>query len=263
MHLALAQFIDVPALLPRVNILGVGVSAVNESTALQHILEALARGERGYVAVTSVHGIMEAQADAGFRAILNSALLCVADGTPLFWLGRLAGYPQIGRVHGPDLMLDVCRASVARGMRHFLYGGKDGVAQELTRALVARFPGLKIVGSYEPPFRPLTKAEQTELRAQVSAARADICWVGLSTPKQERFMAEYLPRLDVTLMIGVGAAFDIHAGRARQAPHWIQHAGFQWLFRLCLEPRRLWRRNLRNFAFLPLVLAQCCHLKQY
>jgi N-acetylglucosaminyldiphosphoundecaprenol N-acetyl-beta-D-mannosaminyltransferase len=160
-------------------------------------------------------------------------------------------------------MLDVCRASVPRGIRHFLYGGKEGTAQELSHCLQARFPGLKIVGCYEPPFRPLNSREEAELAGQVAAARPDILWVGLSTPSQERFMAEYLPRLDVTLMLGVGAAFDIHTGRAKQAPRWVQKAGFQWLFRLCHEPRRLWRRNLRNFRFIPLAAAQWCGLRKY
>ena len=252
-----------PAQPARVNVLGVGVSAVNRQTSVSLILEAMERRQRGYIAVTSVHGVMEAQADARFRTILNSSFLCVPDGVPLFWIGRLAGHRQISRVYGPDLMLDVCRASVPGGYRHFVYGGKPGVARELSRCLSARFSGLNIVGAYEPPFRPLNAQEEAELSAQVAAVRPDVLWVGLSTPKQERFMAEYLPRLDVTLMIGVGAAFDIHTGRTTQAPRWVRHAGFEWLYRLCHEPRRLWRRNLLNLWFLPLAAGQWCGLKTY
>ncbi|HTH46393.1 MAG TPA: WecB/TagA/CpsF family glycosyltransferase, partial [Candidatus Limnocylindria bacterium] len=120
------------------------------------------------------------------------------------------------------------------------------VAPELKRRLEEKFPGLKIAGTYTPPFRPLNPEEETELVRTINTLQPDFFWVGLSTPKQERFMAEHMPKLDAKIMLGVGAAFDFHAGRVRQAPRWIQRSGFEWLYRLCAEPRRLWRRYFRN-----------------
>jgi len=152
----------------------------------------------------------------------------------------------MGRVYGPDLMLDVCAWSETSGAKHFFYGGADGVAELLARQLLEKFPRLKIAGTYTPPFRRLMADEEKQLAAQITTAAPDILWVGLSTPKQEKFMAEYLPKLDVTLMVGVGAAFDFHSGRVRQAPRWMQRSGLEWFYRLCSEPRRLGKRYLRN-----------------
>ena len=230
----------------RVNVLGVGISVLNLRTALAAIAGAVRDRHRGYIAVTGVHGVMEAQEDAAFKNILNRALLCTPDGMPMVWLGKLQGHREMSRVYGPDLMLEVCAWSETSGCRHFFYGGADGVAELLAARLKAKFPKLAVVGCYPPPFRPLSAAEQTELQQQVRAAGPDILWVGLSTPKQEKFMAEFLPKLDVTLLIGVGAAFDFHAGRARQAPRWMQRSGLEWLFRLACEPRRLGGRYLKN-----------------
>jgi N-acetylglucosaminyldiphosphoundecaprenol N-acetyl-beta-D-mannosaminyltransferase len=237
----------------RVNILGVGVSALNMETALREAQILLDRGGQGYVCVTGVHGIMEAQSDAAFRGILNHSFLTTPDGMPTVWLGHIHGFKQMERVYGPDFMLGLCERSVDRGYRHFLYGGKPGVAEELRAALTERFPGLKIVGTYTPPFRPLTDEEENDLRTQLEASQADVLWCGLSTPKQERFMAQYCHRMPVKLMIGVGAAFDLLSGNLMEAPDWMKKAGLQWLYRLIKEPRRLWRRYLLNnpkFAWL-------------
>ncbi|MEW6302485.1 MAG: WecB/TagA/CpsF family glycosyltransferase [Verrucomicrobiota bacterium] len=248
----------------RVNVLGVGISVLNLSSATQLLVEAMRQRTRGYVCVTGVHGVMEARQDEDFRRILNRALLCTPDGMPMVWMGRLAGRREMGRVYGPDLMLELSRVSATHGFRHFLYGGTNGVTAELKDRLTARFPGLQIVGTYEPPFRPLDAQEEAGLVARVAAARPDILWVGLSTPKQEKFMAEYLPRLDVPLMVGVGAAFDMHSGRVRQAPRWMQRSGLEWFFRLCQEPRRLWRRYFRNNPrFVLLAAAQLLGLKKF
>ncbi|MDB6032935.1 MAG: glycosyltransferase [Verrucomicrobiales bacterium] len=237
----------------RVNVLGVGLSVINRPRALGIFIEAVKEERRGYITVTGVHGVMECQQDEALREIHNQAFLCTPDGMPMVWLGKLAGFRDMARVYGPDLMLDVCEASPKAGIRHFFYGGAHGVAAELKEKLSARFPGLEVVGTYEPPFRPLNPEEEAELKAIVSEARPDIIWVGLSTPKQERFMAEYLPKLNTTLMVGVGAAFDFHTGRVKQAPAWMQSVGLEWLYRLIQEPRRLWRRYLTNnpkFVFL-------------
>ncbi len=230
----------------RVNILGVGVSALNMETALRETEQLLDRGKQGYICVTGVHGIMEAQSDEGFRDILNRSFLTTPDGMPTVWLGRMQGFKQMSRVYGPDYMLGVCERSVTRGYRHFLYGGKPGVAQELQAALTRKFPGLQIVGTYTPPFRPLSPEEEDDLRCQLQACQADVLWCGLSTPKQERFMAAYCQRMPVKLMVGVGAAFDLLSGNLSEAPDWMKNAGLQWLYRLMKEPGRLWRRYLLN-----------------
>jgi N-acetylglucosaminyldiphosphoundecaprenol N-acetyl-beta-D-mannosaminyltransferase len=250
--------------LGRVNVLGVGVSALNMELALEAIAAALDRREKGYVCVTGVHGVSEAQTDDGFRRILNRAFLCTPDGMPLVWVGRWLGRKEMDRVYGPDLMLAVLELSEQRGYRHFFYGGANGAAAALRERLEKRFPKLQIAGTYEPPFRPLNAGEQAELKKLIRDAHPDLMWVGLSTPKQEWFMAEYLGQLDVTLMAGVGAAFDFLAGRARQAPRWMQRSGLEWLFRLGCEPRRLWKRYLKNNPlFLFRIFCQCAGLKKY
>ena len=255
---------ETAAEIKRVNVLGVGISALNLDSARDAVAWALAKKAKGYICVTGVHGVMEAQADESFRGILNRAFLNTPDWMPMVWTGRMRGFRTMGRVYGPDLMLLICDFTRAQGHTHFFYGGGDGVAQELKTRLDAKFPGLKIVGTYTPPFRPLTAAEETELVRTVNSLRPDIIWVGLSTPKQERFMAQYSAKLDATLMFGVGAAFDFHAGRVRQAPRWMQRNGLEWLFRLGCEPRRLWRRYLKNNPlFVWRMFCQMSGLKKY
>ena len=248
----------------RVNILGVGVSAINMDLAIRQTEELLDRGDKGYICVTGVHGIMEAQTDENFRDILNNSFLTTPDGMPTVWLGRLHGFRQMKRVYGPDYMVALCEHSVARGYRHFLYGGKDGVAEDLRRELLRRFPGLQIVGTYTPPFRPLNATEEQDLYAQLKRSQADVLWCGLSTPKQERFMNAYRDRLPVKLMVGVGAAFDLLSGNLSEAPDWMKKAGLQWLYRLIKEPRRLWRRYLlNNPRFTWLTFLQLTRLKGF
>lgn len=230
----------------RVNVLGVGISVLNLRTALDAMAAAVRERRKGYICVTGVHGVMEAQDNAEFKRILNGAFLCTPDGMPMVWAGKLNGHKDMSRVYGPDLMLDVCAWSEASGCRHFFYGGADGVAELLARKLKEKFPRLEVAGTFTPPFRKLNADEENALQEQIRSSRPDILWVGLSTPKQEKFMAEYLPKLDVTLMVGVGAAFDFHTGRVKQAPRWMQRCGLEWFFRLCSEPRRLWKRYLRN-----------------
>jgi N-acetylglucosaminyldiphosphoundecaprenol N-acetyl-beta-D-mannosaminyltransferase len=252
----------VPA--PRVNVLGVGISALNLDLAVSKVAEALAQKRKGYICVTGVHGVSEAQEDPAFRAILNDAFLNTPDGMPMVWMGKLQGVREMGRVYGPDLMLRLFELSQARGFTHFFYGGAPGVAEELKRKLESRFPGVRIVGTFTPPFRPLTQEEEAELVRVVAQAKPDMFWVGLSTPKQEKFMATYWEKLDATLFFGVGAAFDFHAGRVRQAPRWMQRGGLEWLFRLVCEPRRLWKRYFKNNPlFIIRALAQLTGVKKY
>src|SRR5580700_6704411 len=214
-----------------VNVLGVGISVLNLQTALDEIAATVRTRHQGYICVTGVHGVMEAQADENFRRILNGAFLCTPDGMPMVWAGKLNGHREMRRVYGPDLLPAVCALSESNPCRQFFFGGADGVAELLAETLKAKFPKLEIVGTFTPPFRPLNAAEEKQFVETIRAARPDILWVGLSTPKQEKFMAEFLPKLDVTLMIGVGAAFDFLSGRVRQAPRWMQRGGLEWFYR--------------------------------
>ena len=244
--------------------LGVGISAINLDSAVATLSQALKRRAKGYVCVTGVHGVSEAQHDVEFRRILNSAMLNTPDGIPMVWMGRLQRFRAIARVYGPDLMLRLCAAGVSEGFTHFLYGGQPGVAEQLKARLELRFPGIRIVGTYSPPFRPLTPDEETDLIRNVSLLQPDLFWVGLSTPKQEKFMAAYWQKLNARIFLGVGAAFDFHAGRVPQAPVWIQRSGLEWLFRLAREPKRLWKRYLKNNPlFVVRAFCQLTHLKTF
>jgi N-acetylglucosaminyldiphosphoundecaprenol N-acetyl-beta-D-mannosaminyltransferase len=248
----------------RANVLGVGVHAIDLPSAVSIIESAVREGRKGYVCVTSVHGVMEAQRDREFRDLLNRAMLVTPDGMPTVWVGRMQGNSTMNRVFGPDLMLEVCRRSVETGMRHFFYGGKPGVADELAELLRRRFQGIKVVGTFAPPFRPLEPSEQLALERQLETATPDIIWVGLSTPKQEKFMAANFRRLSTTVMVGVGAAFDIHTGRLKDAPQWIKDAGLQWAHRLCQEPGRLWKRYLiNNSTFMAAIGLQIVGLRRH
>ena len=248
----------------RANVLGVGISALNLDLAVAAVAQAVEQKAKGYVCVTGVHGVSEAQHDPAFRAILNQAFLNTPDGMPTVWMGRWQGFGDMARVYGPDLMLRVCELSQTRGWTHFLYGGAPGVADELKRRLEQRFPAIKIVGTYTPPFRPLTAEEEQELARVVETVKPDVFWVGLSTPKQEKFMAQHWQTLDATLFFGVGAAFDFHAGRVRQAPLWMQRTGLEWLFRLACDPGRLWKRYLKNNPlFIARALCQLAGIRKY
>ncbi|MGH7558403.1 MAG: WecB/TagA/CpsF family glycosyltransferase [Gemmatimonadota bacterium] len=231
---------------PRVPILGVHVSAIDIPTALATIEEWIAVGHRDYVCVSGVHGVMESSRDPALLDIHNAAGLVTPDGMPLVWICHWRGHPEVQRVYGPDLMLRLCERSEGQGYRHFLYGGAEGVADLLAERLKERFPGLEIVGTFCPPFRPLTPDEDAEVVERIRTSRPHVVWVGLSTPKQERWMHAHVDLLEGPVLIGVGAAFDFHAGLKRQAPGWMQRTGLEWLFRLLSEPRRLGRRYLVN-----------------
>ena len=245
------------AIIPRANILGVGVSATNMEMALRTIEEWISRRECHYVCATGVHGVMESWRDDDLRRIHNAAGLVVADGAPLAWLSRIMGVRQADHVRGSDLMLKMCERSAKRGYRQFFYGGAPGVAEKLASRLHGQFPLLQVTGVCSPPFRSLSPEEDSAVVDCINSAKPDIVWVGISTPKQERWMSEHWRRLDAPVLIGVGAAFDFHAGLKKQAPYWMQKSGLEWLFRLLSEPRRLWRRYLINNPwFLWLVLLQ-------
>jgi N-acetylglucosaminyldiphosphoundecaprenol N-acetyl-beta-D-mannosaminyltransferase len=231
---------------PRVAVLGVHVSAVDPDLALETITSWVEAGARSYVCVTGVHGVMESQRDAALTEVHNRSGLTVPDGMPLVWCCQRAGLTGTRRVYGPDLMLTVLERAAERGWSSYFYGGADGVPELLAESLAERFPGLRVAGAFSPPFRPLTEAEDADVVQRIQDSGADLVWVGLSTPKQERWMAAHRARLDAPVLLGVGAAFDFHTGRVRQAPSWMQRRGLEWLFRLLVEPRRLWRRYLSN-----------------
>jgi len=248
----------------RANVLGVGISAISMADAVHYSDALLQNGRRGYICVTGVHGVMEAQEDKQFRNILNSSFLTTPDGMPTVWVGHLQGFKNMTRVYGPDFMLEMCKMSVQRGYKHFLYGGKPGIADDLKEVLLTRFPGLQITGTFTPPFRPLTSAEQVDLAKMLADSEADILWCGLSTPKQERFMADYFSKLPAKLLVGVGAAFDINSGHLKDAPSWMKKSGLQWFFRLLTEPRRLASRYLKNNPrFLWLMCLQLSGIRKF
>ncbi len=235
-----------PGSIPRVDVLGIGISAIDMAQAVAEIARWIQDGEQHYVCVTGVHGVMEARRDPELRRIHNASGLTTPDGMPMVWAGHRAGVPHMQRVYGPDLMLEVLALAAERGWSSFFYGGGPGVPELLAERLTARFPGLPVAGTWSPPFRPLTPEEDQAVVERINRSGADLVWVGLSTPKQERWMAAHAGRLDAKALLGVGAAFDIHAGLLAQAPPWMQGAGLEWLYRLGREPRRLWRRYLRN-----------------
>jgi N-acetylglucosaminyldiphosphoundecaprenol N-acetyl-beta-D-mannosaminyltransferase len=228
----------------RVDILGVGVSAINLNDAVATIERWIGERSYNYVCITGVHGVMESRRDRRLRNIHNEAGMVTPDGMPLVWLSHLLGKTRTERVYGPDLMKKMTALSSLRGYRQFYYGGAEGVADRLKQVLVGADPELEVAGTLCPPFRELTPNEDRAVVDAINAARPHIVWVGLSTPKQEFWMAKHLGRIEAPVMIGVGAAFDFLAGTKRQAPVWMQRNGLEWLFRLCSEPRRLWRRYL-------------------
>lgn len=248
------------------NVLGTRVGAYNLTGVIALLDSWVHAPETGrYVCVTGVHGVMEGLGDPAIQAVHNLADAVVPDGMPLTWVGRWKGHKAMDRVYGPDLMLAVLKTGCPQGWTHYFYGGKPGVAEELKACLTARFPGLKVVGTFCPPFRPLGHQEEMEILADINRLSPDFVWIGLSTPKQELLMARWKSLgVQAKVLLGVGAAFDFHTGRVRQAPSWMQRAGLEWLFRLCMEPRRLAPRYLRNNPlFVWHVFLQLAGLRSY
>jgi N-acetylglucosaminyldiphosphoundecaprenol N-acetyl-beta-D-mannosaminyltransferase len=239
----------------RLDILGVTVDAQTLDGAVDVIAGWISRGEPNYVCITGVHGVVESQDDDDLRRIHNDAGMVTTDGMPLVWLSRrrVPDGTAVERVYGPDLMLATFARSETQGWRHFLYGSTPETLGRLRAEMGARFPRALVVGALSPPFRALEPAEEQAVEAEIIGARPDIVWVGLSTPKQERWMAAHVGRVHAPVLVGVGAAFDFHAGVKRQAPRWVRQAGLEWAYRMASEPRRLAGRYLRNnprFAWL-------------
>ena len=236
-------------------LLGVGLSPASYESVLElcesWIAEArLQHASSRYVALLTVHSVMTGFFDPDYRQALNRATVAAPDGMPLVWALRSFGYRRQPRVYGPDLTLALCDKAARKGYRVYLYGGRDETLDILSGNLRRRFPGLIITGSWSPPFRPLTPEEDDRIVHEINASGADIVFVGIGVPKQERWMRDHQSRLSGAVLLGVGAAFDFHAGRVRQAPSWMQRAGLEWFFRLLMEPRRLWKRYMLNPLFL-------------
>lgn len=239
-------------------LLGVEMAVLDYAEALERIDSLIEAGSRGYVCHAAVNTLMNARRDPQARAALRDATLVVPDGMPVVWALRSLGEPITDRVYGPDLMLMQCERSARTGARHFLYGGAaEPVTAGLEAALRKRFPGIDIAGRRTPPFSDLTPAEAEAAEAAIEESGADIVWVGLGSPRQEKWMAQMRGRLAASVLIGVGAAFDFHAGVVPQAPDWMQRRGLEWLYRLGREPQRLAARYTRdNPAFLALWARQ-------
>jgi N-acetylglucosaminyldiphosphoundecaprenol N-acetyl-beta-D-mannosaminyltransferase len=249
--------------LTRVNILGVGISAINMAMALDQLACWIEQRQRVYVAVCAVHPIVACQFDEDHRALLNHANMVTPDGMPLVFVSRIMGHPHVDRVYGPDLMLAFTERMAQRGYSSYYYGGAEGVPELLAETLTQRFPGLKVVGTYSPPFRALMPDEEQAIIDQINAAQPDVVWVGLGSPKQEFWMKKYRERLNAPVLIGVGAAFDFVTDRKPQAPRWMQRHALEWVFRLWHEPRRLWQRYvIYNPLFILYVLLQLLGLRR-
>ncbi|HWH93271.1 MAG TPA: WecB/TagA/CpsF family glycosyltransferase [Baekduia sp.] len=230
---------------PTVDVLGVPLALTDYDRTMDWMDATIRMGGKGYVCVAATHTVVATQDDAELHAAVTGASLVVPDGQPVVWAMNALGHDLTHRVYGPDLMAKYCERSALTGARMFLYGGRNqGALVQLALNLRHRFAGVQIVGGYAPPFRTLSDEELDAVVAEINHAKPDVVWVGIGVPKQEKWMAALRDRLDAPVLVGVGAAFDFHAGLVPQAPAWMQAAGLEWLFRLSKEPRRLWRRYL-------------------
>jgi N-acetylglucosaminyldiphosphoundecaprenol N-acetyl-beta-D-mannosaminyltransferase len=240
------QAVAAPTKPPEVSVLGVPQAQTHNDDTMEWMDATIAHGETGYICVAATHTIMVCNEDPELReAVLNSSLT-VPDGQPLVWAMNALGGNLTDRVYGPDLMARYCERAAANGTRMYLYGGRNqGALVQLALNLRQSYPGVKIVGGYSPPFRDLSEEEEDAIVAEINATKADVVWIGVGAPKQEKWMAAMRPRLDAAVLVGVGAAFDFHAGLVPQAPEWMQSAGLEWLYRMAQEPRRLAPRYVR------------------
>ncbi len=230
----------------RAEILGIPLAVSDYAEVISWMEAMIAAGRQGYVTAAAVNLVMSAQEDPETRAAVLGATLAVPDGQPLVWALRALGHAAATRIYGPDLMARFCARAAQAGIPIYLYGGRTPEALALLEArLRARFAGLRIAGGFSPPFRELTSAEEERVIAEIDASGASVVWVGTGQPKQEKWMLRMRPLLAAPLLVGVGAAFDFHAGLVPQAPPWMQRNGLEWAYRLAREPRRLWRRYAR------------------
>ena len=245
---------DDPAKVP---ILGIPLALTDYDRTMDWIDEMVSARRRGYVSAAAVHLVMVSQEDDETRRAVLGCSLAVPDGQPLVWAMRSLGH-DASRVYGPDLMARYCERSAKTGTRMYLYGGRNqGALVQLALNLRQRYPGVKIVGGYSPPFRALTDEETDRVIDDINGCGADVVWVGIGQPKQEQWMADFRDRLETPVLVGVGAAFDFLSGHKAEAPAFLHGTGLEWAHRLLTEPRRLWRRYLwGNVAFLRLAATE-------
>jgi N-acetylglucosaminyldiphosphoundecaprenol N-acetyl-beta-D-mannosaminyltransferase len=225
------------------SVIGAPIDSVNWSQALARLSGWAAARQSRYVCICNVHSVVTARQDKAFAKVIREADMATPDGAPVAWLMRRLGVASQERINGPDLMWHYCAEAAKRNESIYLYGGQQSTLDILQRKLLEQFPGLKIAGAYSPPYRPLTAEEDAAVVEAINASGAGTVWVSLGCPKQEKWMAEHRGRINA-VMIGVGAAFDYHAGTIQRAPLWMQRNGLEWLHRVCSEPRRLWKRYL-------------------
>ena len=227
-----------------ITICDVRFDVLNYNDTLKNILKQASQKESQQICIINTHSAVLAQRDKEFKKILDNSSINTMDGMPIVWLARARGFKKAQRISGPDLFLQICKASAGFGYRHFLYGSSSETVEKLKAALIKKFPKLQIVGAYSPPFRNLHPAEEASIINNINSRKPHFLWVGLGAPRQEKFIYNHLDDIKVPVQIGVGAAFDFIAGNIRRAPAWIQQFGFEWAFRLIMEPRRLWKRYL-------------------
>jgi len=231
-------------MLKTICLLGVNISRINLPLATRQIIDWVNKKQTTYVCVAPAATLVDARQDEAYRKVVNEAGMVTPDGMPVVWLARLRGCPEVDRVYGPDLMRELCEKGQDTGLRHFFYGATPETLLRLEQKLIERFPKIMIAGTYAPPFKKGIWQEDPNIIDRINRAEADILWIGLGSPKQDFWMKLHRPDLKVPVMIGAGAAFDFCAGVKPQAPRWMQRSGLEWMFRLCCEPRRLWKRYL-------------------
>jgi len=240
----------------RCDILKVRFDLIAYNVAMEKIERWRQNSERHYVTLTNPHSVMMCSRDTEMRKATEMASMTLPDGVGIILAAGLLGYPHNGRATGPMLMLKLCDWGRDHGYRHYFYGGDEGVAEKLAEKLCREYPGLQVAGTYSPPFRPLSPQEDRAIVERINSTEPDIVWIGLGAPKQEKWMAEHLERIQATAMIGVGAAFDFHSANVKWTPAWIRKLGLEWTYRLIGNPKRMWRRNLDSPLFLSKVILQ-------
>ena len=226
-----------------IDILGTKISVLNFNDLIE-LIDSKIKHESNFICVAAVHPLMESLASKKLQKGMNDSLVTTADGMPLVWIAQYLLKRKVTRMYGPDIMLKMCLRAEKKGYKVFLLGGFNGVTEILKLNLIKKFPKLKIVGVEETPVRPIPKLQNKTIIKKIRASKADIVFVGMGCPMQEKWMIENYKKFKSGVFIGVGAAFDFFSGRVKQAPRWMRKYGLEWLFRLLQEPRRLWRRYI-------------------